>query len=340
MRGRDLARFIGSIAALLALIAAPASVRAEDFYKGKTLRITVGFPPGGGFDANGRLLARYIGRHIPGTPEVIVMNTPGAASATSIAHLDVNLPTDGTVIDEFNFGLLGDSLLQPAKTAFDFRHYAWIGSIAEDVTTCFVWRDDAPRTIAEMRGHHYLFGDAGAGSSEDLNTKILQRVFKLDITEARGYAGSAEVRIAIERREVEGACGSWSSLPADWLTSPKFHPLLRTAKSVPEGMSADVPYILDLAPDDNARQVVRFLLAGGELGRPFIASSAVPTDRIDILRAAFAATVKDPDFIAEAKKLRLPISPHTGAEAVRAVEQLYATPPEIIEAARKVVAEN
>jgi tripartite-type tricarboxylate transporter receptor subunit TctC len=340
MRGRDLARFIGSIAALLALIAAPASVRAEDFYKGKTLRITVGFPPGGGFDANGRLLARYIGRHIPGTPEVIVMNTPGAASATSIAHLDVNLPTDGTVIDEFNFGLLGDSLLQPAKTAFDFRHYAWIGSIAEDVTTCFVWRDDAPRTIAEMRGHHYLFGDAGAGSSEDLNTKILQRVFKLDITEARGYAGSAEVRIAIERREVEGACGSWSSLPADWLTSPKFHPLLRTAKSVPEGMSADVPYILDLAPDDNARQVVRFLLAGGELGRPFIASSAVPTDRIDILRAAFAATVKDPDFIAEAKKLRLPISPRTGAEAVRAVEQLYATPPEIIEAARKVVAEN
>jgi tripartite-type tricarboxylate transporter receptor subunit TctC len=339
MRGRDLARFIGSIAALLALIAAPASVRAEDFYKGKTLRITVGFPPGGGFDANGRLLARYIGRHIPGTPEVIVMNTPGAASATSIAHLDVNLPTDGTVIDEFNFGLLGDSLLQPAKTAFDFRHYAWIGSIAEDVTTCFVWRDDAPRTIAEMRGH-YLFGDAGAGSSEDLNTKILQRVFKLDITEARGYAGSAEVRIAIERREVEGACGSWSSLPADWLTSPKFHPLLRTAKSVPEGMSADVPYILDLAPDDNARQVVRFLLAGGELGRPFIASSAVPTDRIDILRAAFAATVKDPDFIAEAKKLRLPISPRTGAEAVRAVEQLYATPPEIIEAARKVVAEN
>jgi tripartite-type tricarboxylate transporter receptor subunit TctC len=340
MRGRDLARFIGSIAALLALIAAPASVPAEDFYKGKTLRIMVGFPPGGGFDANGRLLARYIGRHIPGTPEVIVMNTPGAASATSIAHLDVNLPTDGTVIDEFNFGLLGDSLLQPAKTAFDFRHYAWIGSIAEDVTTCFVWRDDAPRTIAEMRGHHYLFGDAGAGSSEDLNTKILQRVFKLDITEARGYAGSAEVRIAIERREVEGACGSWSSLPADWLTSPKFHPLLRTAKSVPEGMSADVPYILDLAPDDNARQVVRFLLAGGELGRPFIASSAVPTDRIDILRAAFAATVKDPDFIAEAKKLRLPISPHTGAEAVRAVEQLYATPPEIIEAARKVVAEN
>jgi tripartite-type tricarboxylate transporter receptor subunit TctC len=340
MRGRDLARFIGSIAALLALIAAPASVRAEDFYKGKTLRIMVGFPPGGGFDANGRLLARYIGRHIPGTPEVIVMNTPGAASATSIAHLDVNLPTDGTVIDEFNFGLLGDSLLQPAKTAFDFRHYAWIGSIAEDVTTCFVWRDDAPRTIAEMRGHHYLFGDAGAGSSEDLNTKILQRVFKLDITEARGYAGSAEVRIAIERREVEGACGSWSSLPADWLTSPKFHPLLRTAKSVPEGMSADVPYILDLAPDDNARQVVRFLLAGGELGRPFIASSAVPTDRIDILRAAFAATVKDPDFIAEAKKLRLPISPRTGAEAVRAVEQLYATPPEIIEAARKVVAEN
>ena len=117
---------------LLAPLALLSSAAADDFYKDKTIKITVGFPPGGGFDANGRLLARYIGRYIPGHPDVIVVNTPGAASATSVAHLDVNTPTDGTVIDEFNFGLLGASLMQPDKTPFDFRHYAWIGSIAED----------------------------------------------------------------------------------------------------------------------------------------------------------------------------------------------------------------
>jgi tripartite-type tricarboxylate transporter receptor subunit TctC len=340
MRGRFLAALMGSMTALLAPLTPLSSAAAEDFYKNKTLKITVGFPPGGGFDANARLLARHIGRHIPGRPDVIVVNTPGAASATSVAHLEVNTPTDGTVIDEFNFGLLGASLMEPDKTPFDFRHYAWIGSIAEDTTTCFVWREDAPRTIAEMRGNHYLFGDAGARASEDLNTKILMRVFNFDITEAKGYVGSAEVRLALEQGEVQGMCGSWSSIPADWLKSPKLHPLLRTSESIPDGMAHDTPYILDIAPSDNTRQIIRFLTAGGELGRPFIASHAVPQERIDILRQAFAATVKDPDFLAEAKSQRLPVSPHTGEEAAKIIEQLYATTPAIIDAARKVAAEN
>jgi len=331
---------MGSMTALLAPLALSSSASADDFYKNKTLKIAIGFPPGGGFDANARLLARYIGRHIPGRPDVIVVNTPGAASATSVAHLDVNMPTDGTVIDEFNFGLLGASLMQPDKTPFDFRHYAWIGSIAEDTTSCFVWRDNPPKSIAEMRGHHYLFGDAGAGSSEDLNTKILQRVFHLDIAEAKGYSGSAEVRLALQQGEVEGMCGSWSSVPADWLKSPKFHPLLRTSKSTPDGMAHEVPYILDIAPGDNAQQIIRFLTAGGELGRPFIASRAVPHERVEILRRAFAAAVKDPEFLADAKSQRLPVSLHTGEEAEKIVEQLYATPPAIIDAARKVAAED
>ena len=340
MRGRLVATLMGSMTALLALFAHLSSAAADDFYKGKTLKITLGFPPGGGFDANARLLARYIGSHMPGRPDVIVVNAPGAASATSVAHLDINMPTDGTVIDEFNFGLLGASLMEPSKTPFDFRRYAWIGSIAEDTTTCFVLRDNPPRSIADMRGQHYLFGDAGAGASEDLNTKILMRVFNLDITEAKGYSGSAEVRLALQQGEVQGMCGSWSSVPADWLQNSKFHPLMRTSKSIPDGMAADVPYILDIAPSDNARQIIHFLTAGGDLGRPFIAARAVPRDRVEILRKAFAATVKDPDFIAAAKAQRLPVSPHTAEEAEKIIEQLYATPPAIIEAARKVAAEN
>jgi tripartite-type tricarboxylate transporter receptor subunit TctC len=339
MRGWFLAALMGSITALLAPLVLLSSAAADDFYKDKTLKITVGFPPGGGFDANARLLARHIGRYIPGHPDVIVVNTPGAASATSVAHLDVNAPTDGTVIDEFNFGLLGASLMEPDKTPFDFRHYAWIGSIGEDTTTCFVWRDNPPKSLADMRGHHYLFGDAGAGASEDLNTKILMRVFNLDITEAKGYSGSAEVRLALQQGEVQGMCGSWSSIPADWLKSPKLHPLLRTSKSIPDGMAQNTPYILDIAPDDKARQIIRFLTAGGELGRPFIASHAVPQERIAILRHAFDAAVKDPGFIAEAKAQRLPVSPHSGAEAEKIIAQLYATPLAIIDAARKVAAE-
>jgi len=326
-----------ALVAFAAMLAMPSPAWSEDFYKGKTLTITVGFPPGGGFDANARLLARHIGRHIPGSPSVIVVNAPGAGSLTSVLHLDVNLATDGTVIDAFNFGLINDSLLRPDNTKVDFRNYAWIGSISEDLTTCYVWRQDGPKTMADMKaGGHYLFGGAGTGTSDDINTKILARVFGVDLKEIQGYGGSAEIRLAIERGELDGDCGTWSSLPEDWPKNPKFHAVYRTGTSVPEGMSPDIPYVVDIAPDEAAGQVIRFLVGDGDLGRPYIVSRAVPADRVQILRQAFAATVKDPAFIGEAKTLRLPVSPKTGDEAEKIINALYATPPAIVAAARKV----
>jgi len=325
------------LAALAAMLVLPSLASSEDFYKGKTVTIMVGFPPGGGFDANARLLARYLGRYIPGTPTVLVVNAPGAGSQTSVVRLDVNLPTDGTVIDAFNFGLINDSLLRPDNTKVDFRNYAWIGSISEDLTTCYVWRQDGPKTMADMKaGGHYLFGGAGTGTSDDINTKILARVFGVDLKEIQGYGGSAEIRLAIERGELDGDCGTWSSLPEDWPKNPKFHAVYRTGTSVPEGMSPDIPYVVDIAPDEAAGQVIRFLVGDGDLGRPYIVSRAVPADRVQILRQAFAATVKDPAFIGEAKTLRLPVSPKTGDEAEKIINALYATPPAIVAAARKV----
>jgi tripartite-type tricarboxylate transporter receptor subunit TctC len=329
-----------TLAAFAAALGLSSPAAAQDFYKDKTLTIMVGFSPGGGFDVNARLLARHIGRYIPGGPTVIVVNAPGAASATSVVRLDVNLPTDGTFIDAFNFGLINDSLLQPDKTKIDFRNYAWIGSISEDLTTCYVWRVDGPKTVAEMKaGGHYFFGATGVGTSEDINTKVLRRVFGVDITQVYGYPGSAEIRVAIERGELNGDCGAWSSIPEDWTKSPNFHPVLRTGTSVPDGMAPDVPYVIDIAPSEADRKFIRFLVADGDLGRPFIASRAIPADRLQVLRQAFAAAVKDRDFIAEAKSLRLPVSPKTGEEAAKIIENLYATPSDIVDAARKIVAE-
>lgn len=329
-----------ALATFVATLAFPALAPADDFYTGKTLTIMVGFPPGGGFDANARLLARYIGRHIPGNPAVIVMNAPGAGSLTAVLRLDVNLPTDGTVINIFNFGLIGNSLLRPSEIKVDFRNYAWIGSLSEDVTTCYVWHDGGPKSVAEMKAMgHWKFGAAGSGTSDDINTKILQHIFGVDLAEIFGYNGSADLRLAIERGELDGDCGTWSSIPEDWLTNPKFHPLSRTSPRVPEGMAPDVPYVVDIAPSDEARTLIRFLVADGEIGRPFVVSHAVPADRVRILREAFTRAVTDPDFIAEAKSLRLPVSPKTGAEAEKIVESLYAAPPEIVDGARKIAAE-
>ena len=158
----------------------------------------------------------------------------------------------------------------------------------------------------------------GLGSVGSTTTpRILKSFFGVDFTEVDRLSGQRRGAARARAWRVDGDCGAWSSIPADWLNSPKFHPLMRTAKNAPEGMSPDVPYIVDIAPDQRSRNIIRFLVADGELGRPFVASQAVPADRVAILRAAFAATVKDPEFIAAAKAQRLPVSPRSGEKPTR-----------------------
>jgi tripartite-type tricarboxylate transporter receptor subunit TctC len=325
-------------AILAACFAIPRQAAAADFYAGKTLTIMVGFSAGGGFDTNARVLARHIGRHIPGRPNVVVVNMPGASSATSILYLDNEAPKDGTFIDTFNFGLLSASLLRPNLATLDLRKYAWIGSISEDLTACYVRTNLGPKTIAQLKAYGPVhFGTDGVGTSEDINERILRSVLGLDIRQVGGYAGSAQVRLAIERGELDGDCGAWSSLPDDWIKLKKISPISRSGMALPAGLTPDVPYIGDLASDDRARQIINLLVSGGQVGRPYIASAAVPMERLKILRDAFDATMKDPGFRADLDKLRLPYSPKTADEAIKTVGAIYASPPDIIQAAKKIV---
>ena len=326
------------LAMFAACFAIPRQAAAEDFYAGKTLTILVGFSAGGGFDTNARVLARHIGRHIPGAPNVVVDNMPGASSVTSILYLDNKAPADGTFVDTFNFGLLAASLLRPNLVSLDLRKYAWIGSISEDLTACYVRANLGPKTIAQLKAYGPVhFGNDGIGTSEDINERILRSVLGLDVRQVGGYAGSAQVRLAIERGELDGDCGAWSSLPEDWVKLKKISPISRSGMALPEGLTPDVPYIADLAPDDRARGIINLLVSGGQLGRPFIASAAVPPERLKILRDAFDATMKDPAFRADLDRLRLPFSPKTADEALKTVGAIYASPPDIIAAAKKIV---
>lgn len=326
------------VAMLAACLALPPQAAAEDFYAGKTLTILVGFSPGGGFDTNARVLARHLGRHIPGIPSVVVDNMPGASSVTSILYLDNKAPRDGTFIDTFNFGLLSASLLRPNLSTLDLRKYAWIGSISEDLTACYVRANLGPKSIAALKAFGPVhFGIDGIGTSEDINERILRSVIGLDIRQVGGYAGSAQVRLAIERGELDGDCGAWSSLPDDWIKLKKISPISRSGRALPNGLTAAAPYIGDLAPNDRARRVINFLVSDGQVGRPFIASAAVPPERLKILRDAFDATMKDPEFRADLDKLRLPFSPKTADEALKTVSAIYASPPDVIEAAKNIV---
>ncbi len=329
-----------AVAAVLAMFATFAGAQAQDFYKGKTITITVGFSPGGGFDVNARLLARYLGRHIPGAPDVVVANMPGAGSLTSVLNLDGNAPKDGTAIDTFNFGAIGDSRMGITPLKIDFRKFNWIGSISQDITACYLWHTLGIKTLADAKAHGTLhFGLTGVGTSNDVNQKILKNIFGLDIRQVTGYPGSAEEKIAIERGEIEGDCGAWSSVPPDWIANHDIDAIIRSAPIRPADMPSDVPYSVDIAPTPRDAQIIRLLVSSGQVGRPFIASTAVPADRIKILREGFDATVKDPDFLADAAKQRLPVAPKNGDEALKTVDDIYATPDDLVADARKVAGE-
>ncbi len=325
------------LAALVCALPAWAEARAEDFYKGKTITVLVGFSPGGGFDINARLLARHIGRFIPGRPEVVVGNMSGASSLTAVQYLDTRAPRDGTYIDTFNFGLIGDSKLFPERVKADFRDFGWIGSISVDVTSCYTWGALGLKTLDDVRKREVLhMGDVGQGTSAYVNQNILKKIFGVNVSQVLGYPGSAEQRIAIERGELDGDCGAWASLPAEWIDGNRINPLMRSSRTLAPGMPESVPYMGDIAPDARSRALINLLTASGGVGRPFIVSKAVPAERQQILREAFDAMVKDPEFIADATKLRHPVTPKTGEEARKVVEEIYAAPADLAKEAREI----
>jgi tripartite-type tricarboxylate transporter receptor subunit TctC len=180
-----------ALAAVVLIGVRPA--QAQDFYKGKTLTIVVGFSAGGGFDLNARLLARHIGRHIPGNPDVIVQNMPGAATLKSVLYLDTAAPRDGTVITTFNFGLIGDSRMAPDRVKVDFRKFGWVGSISHDLSACYTSAGLGLKTLGDLQRHGTVhMGLTGVGTSSDINQRILREIFKVAVQQVGGYPGSAE----------------------------------------------------------------------------------------------------------------------------------------------------
>ncbi len=327
---------LGSV--LLLAAAAPASAQdAASFYKGKTVRIVVGFSPGGGYDVYARLLARHFARHIPGNPTVVVQNMPGAASLKSVQYLSAGAPADGTLIVTFNPGLITQSLTAPAKVPVKFLDYAWIGNVSEDFRVCFTWNGIGIRSWQDFLARDKVtFGNTGVGTSAYIDDRMLGELFGVKMHAVMGYPGSADKRIAIERGELDGDCGSWTSMPDDWLRDNKITLLVRFSKTLAPGMPATLPYAGDLLADAKKKQVLGLLTAGAVIGRPYIAPKAVPAERLAALRSAFDTTMKDPEFLADAEKQRLLVTPLTGAGAEAFIRELQQTPPDVIAAAKAI----
>jgi len=192
---------------------------ATDFYRGKSIQLVIGYGPGGGYDVYGRLLARHIGRYIPGQPHVIPQNMPGAASLTAIRHLDAIAPKDGTVATLFDFVQIANSVIDAQKTGLDFRKYNWIRSISEDLSVCYVWGARGITTLDQLRQLPQVhMGLTAVGDSQDIRLKLLKRLLGINVRAVAGYPGTGTQYIALERGELDAGCGGWSSLPLDWRT--------------------------------------------------------------------------------------------------------------------------
>ncbi|MGE3247630.1 MAG: Bug family tripartite tricarboxylate transporter substrate binding protein [Beijerinckiaceae bacterium] len=322
------------------LLAAGAPAQAQDaaaFFKDKTVTMIIGANSGGGYDTYARLVARHIGKHVPGKPNVVSSNMPGASSNTAAAALQQRLAKDGTYIGAiYASALLAPLLGQGKIIKHDPAKFRHLGSASREVYTCVV-RADAPlKTYADARQKEIVLGATTSGGSNLDYPVIANRFLGTKFKVVRGYRGSRAVTLAIEQGEVQGACGlAWSTMSVqypDIFTSGKFRVL---AQEDMDGITAlnarNVPVTGKMDMNAGTRQALDLFYAQGVLGRPYVVAAEVPEDRAAALQKAFMTALADPALLAEAKKMRIEIAATSGNDVQKLLTRLYATPKPVID---------
>jgi tripartite-type tricarboxylate transporter receptor subunit TctC len=316
-----------AVACLLAW-AAPASAQQEvaGFYKGKTVTITIGYGPGGGYDTYTRLIGRHIGKHIPGNPNVIVQNMPGAGSRLAANWLYNIAPKDGTQLGVIGENSALDQALKAEGIQFDVAKFSWIGNPIADTNITFVMAHTGLVTLDDvMKKGGLICGGTGASSPSILQPMILNNMLGTKIKIVSGYPGGGDVNLAMERDEVNcRGSNQWASTKATtrpWVEGKKINILVQFAvekdPAISEYQGRDVPSIVELAKNDTDKQAVTALVAGAVFGRSILAPPAIPAPRLAALRAAFQATMKDPAFVGEAEKAKMDLNPVNGEELAK-----------------------
>ncbi len=321
------------VCAVLLCAAAPAGAQGDvaAFYKGKQLRMIVGSAVGGGYDLFARIVARHIVHHIPGNPSIIVQNQPAAGGVVMTNQLFGQGPKDGTVIGVPINGIPTAPLLQMG-TQFDATRLAWLGSTNREAYVAFVWHTVPVQSIAELSSKEVVVGATTPGTTMVDFPLLVNDVLGFKFKVVRGYPGTPQINLAIERGEVQGMGGlGWASIRAQtphWISEKKIKVLAQYGLKRYQEL-ADVPTMLELAKSDADRQAMTMLFARTEYGRPYFLPPDVPAERIAALRRAFDATMKDAAFVAEAAKLQFDVDPLTGEQVQALVAQLAATPREV-----------
>jgi tripartite-type tricarboxylate transporter receptor subunit TctC len=318
------------LSAGMIMTAAPS--RGDDFYKGKTIRVIVGGSAGGGFDIYTRAMARHMGKHIPGNPALIVENMTGAGTLIAAKFLHSSAKPDGLAFGIFNGALILSGALGNKKIDFDMRELEYLGVPVQDSTVCALRKESGVTNMDQwfaVKTPLKLGGLSPGNSTSDV-ARIIAAALNLPIQVVEGYKGTNEIRLAADAGEINGACWAWETLKVAWSQAIPAHDvnvvLQVTAKKIPD--LPNVPMSLDLAKSEEARQLLKAgAIDPAAIVRVYVTTPRTPKDRLQILRDAFAKTLADADFVAEAKKANLDINPLTGNEVKKIVDGLFKLTP-------------
>lgn len=333
---KRLGYFILTIAIILTVPYAAAVAADVDFFKGKTIRIIVAYSPGGGFDAYSRMLARHMPKHIPGNPVMIVQNMPGAGGLIASNYLYNKAKPDGLTIGNWIGGLILQQYLGNKGVRFDAAKFEWIGAPVRIHNVCILTKQSG---ITDVKKWHAAktpvkLGGGRPGSTTWDIPRIVINHTKLPTKLIEGYGGTAPIRLAAERGELAGVCASWEGLRNPWAAALKKGDVKVLVQFVDKAHPdlKDVPLAKDLMKSAEGRQVLKTVVhdIGGSLNRPYSLPPGTPKDRVAILRKAYNATMKDPEFLAEAKKSKFDINPVSGEEVEQLVSDVAKVPAELM----------
>ena len=316
----------------------------EAFYRDRTIRLIVGYPPGGGFDVYARILARHLGRRIPGGPAVVVENMPGAGGLIAANHLYRLARPDGLSVGHFTGGLLLGPVLQQPGVEFDSRGFEYVGAPAREHMACALSRAGGITSVAAWRAARapVKMGGGGPGAAQESTTRIVRAALDLPIQVVSGYRGTGDIRLAVEQGELAGACLNWSSMRSAWgealRTGEVTVVLAVSPRPIPE--LPGVPLAIELVRTAEARRLVEIGVHDqGALARPYVLPPGSPAGRVQLLRQAFRATFDDAQFRTEADRARLEVDPVSGEELAQAVQRFSRLDPDTLRRLRAVLLE-
>jgi len=312
-----------------------------DFYRGKTVRIIVGFSAGGGYDAYSRLFARYMSKYLPGNPTIVPQLMPGAGGIRMIDYMNSVAAKDGTVIGIVPPGPIIEPLIGKRQASYRMSDFVAIGAMTKEVSLCVSWGPSKFKTIQDAMSQQMVVAGTGAGASPDIYPVVLNEVIHTKFKVITGYQGSQETIMAIERTEVDGRCGwGWSSLKStkpDWIREKKINLLLQLALAKSPSIP-DSPLVMDLVKDQADRQMLTLLFGPLSINKPFFAPPGLARERVTELRKAFAEAMNDAELRAEVIKLTgEDIEPTSGEDAQKLVADMYATPEAVAHKLRDIL---